>query len=122
MSIYMTRRLFIGLLLLAPAVAAGQARPSATDLAQSVQQKYDRVKDFTADFTHTYEGGVLKKKATERGTVKIKKPGRMLWEYTAPEKKEFISDGQKVYSYLPQDKQVIVASMPSDDQATTPAL
>ena len=46
----------------------------------------------------------------------------MRWVYTAPEKKEFVSDGQKVYSYLPQDKQVIVASMPSDDQATTPAL
>src|SRR6188768_4282747 len=65
MSLYMTRRLFIGLLLLAPIAAAGQARPSATELAQSVQQKYDRVKDFTADFTHTYEGGVLKKKTTE---------------------------------------------------------
>jgi outer membrane lipoprotein carrier protein len=65
---------------------------------------------------------VLRTQTTERGNVKIKKPGRMRWVYTAPEKKEFISDGQKVYSYLPQDKQVIVASMPSDDQATTPAL
>ena len=72
-----------------------------------MQQKYDRVKDFTADFTHTYEGGVLKKKSTERGTVQIKKPGRMRWEYTAPEKKTFVSDGRKIYSYIPADKQVI---------------
>jgi outer membrane lipoprotein carrier protein len=122
MSLNMTRRLFIGLLLLAPAVAAGQARPSAADLAQSVQQKYDRVKDFTADFTHTYEGGVLKKKATERGTVKIKKPGRMRWEYTAPEKKIFVADGRMIYSYIPVDKQVIRSSVPADDQATTAVL
>jgi outer membrane lipoprotein carrier protein len=122
MSLYMTRRLFIGLLLLAPIAAAGQARPSATELAQSVQQKYDRVKDFTADFTHTYEGGVLKKKTTERGTVKIKKPGRMLWEYTAPEKKTFVADGRKVYSYIPADKQVIINNVPADDQATTAVL
>lgn len=120
----MTQRLFIGLplLLLVPAAIAGQARPPAAEIAQAVQQKYDRVKDFTADFTHTYEGGVLKKKASERGTVQIKKPGRMRWQYTAPEKKTFVSDGRKVYSYIPADKQVIVNNVPADDEATTAVL
>jgi outer membrane lipoprotein carrier protein len=46
----------------------------------------------------------------------------MRWTYTAPERKEFVSDGQKVYSHIPADKQVLVATLPSDDQATTPAL
>jgi outer membrane lipoprotein carrier protein len=110
------------LLLLAPAQAGTQARPSAVETARAVQQKYDRVKDFTADFTHTYEGGVLKKKATERGAVKIKKPGRMRWDYTAPDKKTFVSDGRKIYSYIPADKQVIVSNMPADDEATTAVL
>ena len=106
------------LLLLAPA----QARPAASETARALQQKYDRVKDFTADFTHVYEGGVLKKKTSEHGTVEIKKPGMMRWDYTAPERKEFVSDGHKVYSYVPTDKQVIVSTMPSDDQATTAVL
>jgi outer membrane lipoprotein carrier protein len=118
----MTRRLFIALLVLAPAAAAGQARPPASELAQAVQQKYDRVREFSADFTHTYEGGVLKKKATERGTVQIKKPGRMRWEYSEPEKKTFVSDGRMIYSYIPIDKQVIRSPMPPDDQATTAVL
>jgi outer membrane lipoprotein carrier protein len=87
-----------------------------------VQRKYDAVKDFTADFTHAYEGGVLNKKSSERGTVQIKKPGRMRWEYTAPEKKLFVSDGAKVYSHIPADKQVIITSVPADDQATTAVL
>ena len=43
----------------------------------------------------------------------------MHWTYTAPEKKEFVSDGVKIYSYIPQDRQVIVSSVPADDQATT---
>lgn len=103
------------LLLLAPA----QARPAALDTARAMQQKYDRVKDFTADFSQLYEGGVLKKKSAEHGTVQIKKPGMMRWNYAAPEKKEFVSDGHKVYSYVPADKQVVVSTMPSDDQATT---
>jgi len=110
------------LLLFGPAQAGGQARPPAAETARALQQKYDRVKDFTADFTHTYEGGVLKKKSTERGTVQIKKPGRMRWDYTAPERKLFVADGRKVYSYIPADKQVIVNDMPSDDQATTAVL
>lgn len=122
MSCGMTRFLLSALLLTAPAAAAGQTRPAAVETARAVQQKYDRVKDFTADFTHVYEGGVLKKKSTERGTVQIKKPGMMRWEYTAPEKKTFVSDGHKIYSSIPADKQVIVASMPADDEATTAVL
>ncbi|HEY2432933.1 MAG TPA: outer membrane lipoprotein chaperone LolA [Vicinamibacterales bacterium] len=101
---------------------ARQARPDATDTARALQQKYDRVRDFTADFTHTYEGGVLKKKSVEQGTVTIKKPGRMRWDYTSPDKKLFVSDGRKIYSYIPADKQVIVGDMPSDDTATTAVL
>ena len=67
------------------------------------------MRDFTADFSHTYAGGVLKKTTTERGTLQVKKPGRMRWEYVEPEHKLFVSDGRKIYSYLPADKQVIVS-------------
>jgi outer membrane lipoprotein carrier protein len=110
------------LLLLVPAQAGSPARPPAVETARALQQKYDKVKDFTADFTHTYEGGVLKKKSTEHGTVQIKKPGRMRWDYTSPDKKLFVADGKKVYSYIPADKQVIVNDMPADDAATTAVL
>ena len=99
-----------------------QAGSSAQDTARAVQQKYDHVTDFTADFTHTYEGGVLKKTITERGTVQVKRPGRMRWDYTSPEKKLFVSDGHRIYSYVPADKQVVVSPMPQDDQATTAVL
>src|SRR5688500_11187362 len=109
-------------LVLAASSLAAQGRPAPDAVARSLQQRYQGIRDFSADFVHTYRGGVLRTRTTERGTVKIKKPGRMRWVYTAPERKEFISDGQKVYSYLPQDKQVIVSNLPSDDQATTPAL
>src|SRR6267142_2452233 len=92
------------------------------ELAAALQRKYDGIKDFSADFTHAYQGGVLRKQITERGRLIVKKPGKMRWDYTAPEQKQFVSDGVKMYSYLPQDKQVFVASVPPDDQATTPAL
>jgi outer membrane lipoprotein carrier protein len=91
-------------------------------VAQSLQLKYDSIKDFSADFVHTYQGGVLRKQLTERGKVLIKKPGKMRWEYMSPEKKLFISDGVKIYSYVPEDNQVIVSSVPRGDQAGAPVL
>src|SRR5215208_2945529 len=99
-----------------------QPRPAADALARSLQQRYQGIKDFSADFVHSYRGGVLKTQTQERGKVSVKKPSRMRWTYIAPEKKEFVSDGAKIYSYIPQDKQVIVSTVPADNQATTPAM
>ena len=104
------------------AQAVGAADTRATQLAGDLQRKYAAIKDFSADFVHTYAGGVLKKQITESGRVLIKKPGKMRWEYTKPEQKLFVSDGVKMYSYLPQDKQAIVTSVPQGDEATTPML
>jgi len=102
--------------------AVAQSKPTADALARSLQQRYQGIKDFSADFVHSYRGGVLKTQSEERGKVSVKKPSRMHWTYTAPEKKEFVSDGVKIYSYIPQDRQVIVSNVPPDNQATTPAL
>jgi outer membrane lipoprotein carrier protein len=98
------------------------AEVSAAQLTQALQLKYDSIKDFSADFVHTYQGGVLHKRLTEHGHVLIKKPGRMRWDYTAPEKKLFVSDGVKIYSYVPEDNQVIVSAVPEGDRAGAPVL
>ena len=103
-------------------VGARAADQTAPELAAALQRKYDGIKDFSADFSHAYEGGVLRKQITERGRLLVKKPGKMRWDYSSPETKQFVSDGLKMYSYIPQDKQVIVASVPSDAEAPTPTL
>ena len=77
---------------------------------------------FSADFEHSYAGGLLRTSVVERGTVSIKKPGMMRWRYTWPEEKLFISDGAALYSYIPADRQVIVGAVPAGDSVSTPAL
>lgn len=99
-----------------------QPAPSPQDLARDLQRKYEQIQSFSADFEHIYEGGVLRKKVTERGSVVVRKPGLMHWTYTSPEKKEFVSDGKKLYSYIPEDRQVIVSPVPPADEASSPAL
>jgi outer membrane lipoprotein carrier protein len=116
------RTVVILLLSALPAALGAQARPAPEAVARALQQRYQGIRDFSADFVHTYRGGVLRTRTTERGTVSIKKPGLMRWAYAAPERKEFVSDGRRVYSYIPADRQVIVTPLPADDEATTPAL
>ena len=98
------------------------AEATAEELAQALQKRYDTIKDFSADFVHRYQGGVLRKGISERGHVLIKKPGKMRWDYAAPEKKLFVADGIRIYSYIPEDKQVVVSPQPRDAETTTPAL
>jgi len=107
---------------LAAAAPLRGAEPTAAELAQSLQKKYDTIRDFSADFVHSYRSGALRKQLTEKGHLLIKKPGKMRWDYTSPEQKQFVSDGIKVYSYIPQDKQVIVSDVPKDDTASAPGL
>jgi outer membrane lipoprotein carrier protein len=113
------------LALLLPCADAARAQPPSVEgeaLARAVQRHYDTVRDFTADFEQVYEGGVLRRRTVERGTVAISKPGRMRWDYTSPEAKLFVSDGAQIYFYVPADKQVRVSPMPEGDRAPTPIL
>src|SRR5918999_2511410 len=115
----MARTVGVLALLTFAAMAGAQDLRPAEELARPLQQRYAKVKDFSADFVHSYRGGALRTQVSERGTMAVKKPGKMRWTYTAPEKKTFVSDGIKIYSYIPQDRQVIVSSVPTGDDATT---
>ena len=105
-----------------PALLDAQTERSADAVARGLQARYRGVQDFSADFVQTYRGGVLKTQTSERGTIAVKKPGKIRWIYTRPERKELISDGKKVYWYVPEDKQVTVSEVGPDDEAATPLL
>lgn len=112
----------VGVLAVATVPSAQTAPVDPAGLARSIQRHYDTVRDFSAAFVHAYEGGVLRKTIVERGTVRFKKPGLMRWVYTHPERKEFVSDGVRLYAYVPEDRQVTISPVPGGDGATTPAL
>ncbi|BCS33873.1 outer-membrane lipoprotein carrier protein [Luteitalea sp. TBR-22] len=121
-----TRRFFLSAACLGLATIAGPAEVLAQGtgdaLARSIQAHYQQVKDFTAAFEQSYVGGALKRRTVERGTVAIRKPGRMRWDYEAPEKKLFVADGMRMYFYVPADRQVRVSAMPEAGRVPTPIL
>lgn len=102
--------------------APAPAPPAATEVATRLQARYDTIRDFSADFVHNYEGGVLKRTLVEKGVVQIKKPGRMRWEYRTPQKKLFVSDGKDMYLHEVAANQVTIFAMPQGNQAPPAAL
>ena len=110
----------LGALALAPRLAGQGQDPAA--LAARIQARYATIKDFQGDFVQSYEGGVLRTKTSESGTLAVKQPGLFRFVYAKPERKEFVSDGTQIYTYLVADKQVIVSPAPGPGEATTPAL
>lgn len=93
----------------------------ASEVAAALQHRLAGIKDFSASFTQTEEGGVLRRKTTESGTVRVKKPGKMRWDYSAP-KKLFVSDGETMFMYFPADRQVMKHPVPQQDEATSALL
>jgi outer membrane lipoprotein carrier protein len=118
----MKMRLWLPIMTAAISVSLSAQQPSAAELAAALQKKYATVRDFSADFVQTYRGGVLNRPMKDTGHVLVRKPGKMRWEYKMPEEKLFVSDGTSIYWYVPQDRQAEKRAMPSDDQASTPAL
>lgn len=91
--------------------------PSPTELASRLQQRYATIKDFRADFTHQVQGSVLRTiRTTEKGEIKVKKPGRVWMTYAAPQKKEFVADGTTVKTYVAADRSGTEGPMPAGDE------
>jgi outer membrane lipoprotein carrier protein len=116
------RTLFTAVAICLLAFSTSHEAQTPDALAHALQKRYQGIADFSADFVQVYRGGVLKTQSREEGKVSVKKPGRMRWTYVKPERKEFVSDGTKVYSYIPLDQRVIVSPVPPANEATTPAL
>ncbi len=72
-------------------------------LAAKVDQHYDHMRTLEAKFTETYKGAGMNR--TESGTLRLKKPGRMRWDYDEPRPKLFLTDGSAAWFYVPGEQQ-----------------
>src|SRR5271166_5099774 len=82
--------------------AAGFAADAKT-VAAAVDAHYNHLRSLEADFTEVYRGSGMER--TESGTLWLKKPGKMRWEYRSPREKLFVSDGKDAWFYVPEDRQ-----------------
>ena len=79
------------------------AQTNVHALASKVDQHYDHMRTLEAQFTETYKGAGMNR--TESGTLLLKKPGRMRWDYDQPHPKLFLTDGSTAWFYVPGEQQ-----------------
>jgi len=79
-----------------------------------IEGRYNRATTLEVRFAETYTG-MGRGPRTETGTLYLRKPGRMRWEYTQPAGKLFVSDGKDVYLYLASETPPHVQKMKLKD-------
>ena len=82
---------------------AADAKPDIKTLASVVDAHYNHLRSLEAEFTEVYRGSGMDR--TESGTLWLKKPGKMRWEYRSPKEKLFVSNGKDAWFYVPGDRQ-----------------
>ena len=94
-------------LALAVSLAATSA-PDASALAEKVQAYYEKTRDFQASFVQTYTYVAAGRSQTSRGTLRVRKPGKLRWDYLEPSRKTIVVNGSRLVQYEPEENQAYV--------------
>jgi outer membrane lipoprotein carrier protein len=91
-----------------PAPAAG----ALEDALRGLEAAYGKVNDLKAEFDQTAFNKSLNQSIPAKGTVYLKKGGKLRWEYADPTPQQIVSDGKTLWIYTPALAQVNVGAAP----------
>jgi outer membrane lipoprotein carrier protein len=91
---------------------------TAQQLAQRVDKYYNGLHSLRTNFTETFRGMGMDRE--ERGTLLLRKPGKMHWSYSDPAGKIFLLDGKFAWFYSPGDAQIERVSASQLDDLRSP--
>lgn len=94
--------------LLALALLAPAAAPDAQELARRVQAFYEKTRDLEASFVQTYTYAAFGRRQVSKGTLRVKKPGMLRWDYAEPARKTIAIQGSRLVQWEPEANQVYV--------------
>jgi outer membrane lipoprotein carrier protein len=103
---------------LLPLAIAQQPAPSLDHVAEDLDHHYNDLRSLRAGFTETYRGAGITR--TESGTLWLRRPGKMRWEYIEPREKLFVSDGKTAFFYVPGERQARKAPLDKLDDVRSP--
>ena len=99
-------------------VVAGEANDA--EVIDGLQKSYDAAVDFAADFRQETELKTLGRALKAWGKVQFKRPGKMLWQYEEPKGQWVMSDGDYIYYYQPEQRQVLKSALKQAFHSDTP--
>ena len=109
---------FCSCFLLLVAIAIPARAEDIHQLARAVDAHYNHLRSLQSDFTEINRGDGAER--VETGTLWLKKPRKMRWEYRSPKEKLFVSDGQAVWFYLPAERQLRKTALRKLDDLRSP--
>ena len=81
-------------------------------ILEGLEQRYSSP-GFSARFSQESTLAAMDITDTASGTVIVKRPGMMRWEYETPERQIIITDSEQLWIYRPDENQVMVGKAPS---------
>jgi outer membrane lipoprotein carrier protein len=81
---------------------------SLEQLAARTQETYEKTKDLKARFIQEVTIKSMQKTEREEGTVWIKNPKMMLWDYTKPKEKKLVINARTAWLYIAEDRMVYI--------------
>jgi len=88
-------------------------------MLKAVETRYNHAQTLQVLFHEAYTAPSQPRR-TESGTLLLRKPGRMRWNYTSPEGKLFVSDGKYLWLYTPSNHQVEKMKIQESDDMRAP--
>jgi len=91
------------------------ARAQVEDLERTVgelQATYEKIQDLSAQFHQLSTQPASGFREESRGSLMMKRPGKMRWEYRSPDRRLIVSDGRWLYLYFPAERQVVIQEAP----------
>lgn len=114
--------MFLALSILIVRLLLTPAADSASLYVQKFEARYRSAKTLETTFLERYSEN-QRVVRTEAGVAYFRRPGKMRWEYAAPEKNLFLVDGKTAWFYVPADHSVTkVPASRSQDWRTPIAL
>ena len=107
----------LALILVCSATALGQIA-DVHAVADRLDRHYNHIATLQVSFNEAYRGAGVTR--IEAGTLLLKKPGKMRWDYQQPRQKLFLSDGKTAWFYVPGEQQVRKASAKTLDDFRSP--
>ena len=99
--------------------ATALAQLDTATLLKRIEERYNHAKTLEVNFSEGYTAQG-RARPNESGTLILRKPGRMRWDYRQPAGKLFVSDGKNVWLYTPLDKRVEKAPLSASEDMRAP--
>jgi outer membrane lipoprotein carrier protein len=101
------------------AVSACASDPALTTLLKGVETRYNQARTLQVLFHEDYTPPGRPRRS-ESGTLQLRKPGRMRWDYDQPPGKLFLSDGKFLWLYTPDDNRAEKMKLKESDDMRAP--